>query len=120
MTADFTPDASLMIAAATFIVGVVRDVMSWPSYELEVLESVDIPVVRDFAPEPHSSRHGWVARFTSFVENPFACDVNSAIWPIRPQSAASRCELSPNALPTISGRRSLESATRDRCASSSR
>ncbi len=84
VTADFTPDASLMIAAATFIVGVVREVMSWPSYELSALDSVAIPVVRDFVPEPHSSRRGWVARFTSFVENPFACDVNAAIWPVRP------------------------------------
>jgi hypothetical protein len=83
VTADFTPDASLMIAAATLIVGVVRDVMSWPSYELDALESIGIPVVREFAPEPHTSRRGWVARFTSFVENPFACDVNSAIWPVR-------------------------------------
>jgi hypothetical protein len=83
VTADFTPDASLMIAAATFIVGVVRDVMSWPSYELDALQSIAIPVVRDFVPEPHTSRRGWVARFTSFVENPFACDVNAAIWPVR-------------------------------------
>ena len=83
VTADFTPDASLMIAAATFIVGVVRDVMSWPSYELDALDSLGFPVVRDFVPEPHSSRRGWVARFTSFVENPFACDVNAAIWPVR-------------------------------------
>jgi hypothetical protein len=72
-----------MIAAATFIVGVAREVMTWPSYELSALDSVGIPVVRDFAPEPHSSRRGWVARFTSFVENPFACDVNAAIWPVR-------------------------------------
>jgi len=83
VTADFTPDASLMIAAATFIVGVVREVMSWPSYELSALDSIAIPVVRDFVPEPHSSRRGWVARFTSFVENPFACDVNAAIWPVQ-------------------------------------
>jgi hypothetical protein len=83
VTADFTPDASLMIAAATFIVGVVREVMSWPTYELGSLESIGIPVVRDFAPEPHTSRRGWVARFTSFVENPFACNVNAAIWPVR-------------------------------------
>ena len=82
VTADFTPDASLMIAAATFIVAVVRDVMTWPSFELDALDSINIPVVRDFVPEPHSSRRGWVARFTSFVENPFGCDVNAAIWPV--------------------------------------
>ncbi len=83
VTADFTPDASLMIAAATFIVAVVREVMTWPSYELDALDSIDIPVVREFVPEPHSSRRGWVARFTSFVENPFVCDVNAAIWQTR-------------------------------------
>jgi len=83
VTADFTPDASLMIAAATFIVAVVREVMTWPSYELDALESIDIPVVRDFVPEPHSSRRGWVARFTSFVENPFVCDVNEPTWQTR-------------------------------------
>jgi len=83
VTADFTPDASLMIAAATFIVAVVRDVMTWPSYDLDALDAVDIPVVRDFVPEPHSSRRGWVARFTSFVDNPFVCDVNAPTWAIR-------------------------------------
>ncbi|HVE35184.1 MAG TPA: hypothetical protein VNC18_16590 [Gemmatimonadaceae bacterium] len=83
VTADFTPDASLMIAAATFIVAVVREVMAWPSFELDALDATDIPVVRDFVPEPHSSRRGWVARFTSFVENPFVCDVNAAAWPVR-------------------------------------
>ena len=35
ITADFTPDAALMIATATLIVGIVREVMTWPSYELE-------------------------------------------------------------------------------------
>src|SRR4051812_24530230 len=31
ITADFTPDAGLMAATATLIVGIVRDVMRWPS-----------------------------------------------------------------------------------------
>ena len=34
VTADFTPDPGLMIAAATLIVGIVREVMSWPTYDL--------------------------------------------------------------------------------------
>src|SRR2546421_17534 len=34
VTADFTPDAALMIAAATVIVGIAREVMTWPSFEL--------------------------------------------------------------------------------------
>ena len=83
VTADFTPDAALMIAAATFIVGVTREVMTWPSFELEALAAHDFPVVRDFTPEPHSSRTGWVARHSSFLENPFCADVSAPIWPTR-------------------------------------
>jgi hypothetical protein len=83
ITADFTPDAALMIAAATFIIGVTRDVMSWPSFDLSALDGSDFPIVRDFTPEPHSSRQGWVARFSSFSENPFLADVNEKMWTTR-------------------------------------
>jgi len=83
VTADFTPDAALMIAAATLVVGVARDVMTWSSFDLSSLAAHDVPEVSDFTPEPHSSRKGWVARFTSFAENPFACDVNAPIWATR-------------------------------------
>jgi hypothetical protein len=83
ITADFTPDAALMIAAATFIIGATREVMTWPSFELSSLEQLDLPIVRDFTPEPHSSRRGWVARFSSFAENPFLADVDEKLWPTR-------------------------------------
>jgi hypothetical protein len=83
ITADFTPDAALMIATATFIIGVAREVMTWPSFELSALETHDFPVVKDFKPEPHSSRKGWVARFTSYNENPFCADVNEPLWVTR-------------------------------------
>jgi len=83
VTADFTPDAALMIAAATFIVGVAREIMSWPAFDVDALDARDLPVPRDFTPEPHSSRHGWVARCSSFIENPFLADVNAPIWPTR-------------------------------------
>jgi len=83
VTADFTPDAALMIAAATFIVGVAREVMTWPSFELDALEQHNFPVMRDFTPAPHSSRRGWVARYTSFTENPFCADVNEPMWATR-------------------------------------
>jgi len=39
VTADFTPDAALMIAAATLIVGIVRDVMTWPAFTLAELDA---------------------------------------------------------------------------------
>jgi hypothetical protein len=83
ITADFTPDAALMIATATLIIGVAREVMTWPSFELSALDAHDIPVVKDFEPEPHSSRKGWVAKFTSFNENPFCVDVNEPAWRTR-------------------------------------
>src|SRR5206468_365708 len=80
VTADFTPDAALMAATATLIVGIVRDVMAWPSYELSELARHDIPIVRGFAPRPHSSRKGWVARDSCFPSNPFTSDVNAVKW----------------------------------------
>lgn len=83
VTADFTPDAALMIAAATFIVGVTREVMTWPSFELDALAAHDFPIARDFTPEPHTSRTGWVAKHSSYIENPFTADVNARIWPTR-------------------------------------
>lgn len=83
VTADFTPDAALMIATATFIVGVTREVMTWPSFELDSLAAHAFPLPRDFKPEPHSSRTGWVAKDSSFIENPFCADVNAPIWPTR-------------------------------------
>lgn len=85
VTADFTPDAALMIAAATVIVGVVREVMSWPTYELDELhrsEHGNLPIFRGFAPVPHSSRKGWVARYSCFPRNPFASDVNEDRWDV--------------------------------------
>lgn len=86
VTADFTPDAALMIAAATVIVGIVRDVMTWPSFDLSVLERGsrrDLPLFRDFSPVPHSSRKGWVARYSCFPRNPFASHVSDDQWAVR-------------------------------------
>jgi hypothetical protein len=86
VTADFTPDAALMIATATVIVGIVRDVMSWPSYELDELDRSEhgrLPIFRDFAPVPHSSRKGWVAKYTCFPHNPFTSHVDDDRWTVR-------------------------------------
>jgi hypothetical protein len=81
ITADFTPDAPLMIATATLIVGIVREVMRWPSYEISVLEGTDIPVIRGFRPMPHTTRKGWLARFDCYPENPFVSDIDLDKWP---------------------------------------
>src|SRR4029077_878906 len=63
ITADFTPDAPLMIATATLIVGMVREVMRWPSYEIAALDETDIPIINGFRPMPHTTRKGWLARY---------------------------------------------------------
>jgi hypothetical protein len=80
ITADFTPSPSLMIATATLIVGIVRDVMTWPSYEMDQLSKHDIPVMSGFAPVPHTSRQGWLARFSCYPDNPFTSDIDKAMW----------------------------------------
>ena len=81
VTADFTPDAPLMIATATLIVGIVREVMRWPSYEIGVLDETDIPIIRGFRPMPHTTRKGWLARFDCFPENPFVSNIDRDKWP---------------------------------------
>jgi hypothetical protein len=80
ITSDFTPSPALMIAAATLIVGIVREVMTWPSYELSELAKHDIAVISGFEPMPHTSRKGWLARFDCYPESPFTCDIDRKMW----------------------------------------
>jgi hypothetical protein len=83
ITADFTPSASLMIATGTLVVGIVREVMTWPSFELEMLERKGIPVLRDFSPIPHTTRKGWLAKNVCFAESPFEVDVDAPRWELK-------------------------------------
>ena len=80
ITSDFTPHPALMIASATLIVGIVREVMQWPSYERAELARHDIPVISGFQPMPHTSRRGWLARFDFYPKNPFTCDIDREPW----------------------------------------
>jgi hypothetical protein len=80
ITADFTPDASLMIATATVVTAIVREVMSWPTYRLSELRGRDIPILREFRPVPHSTRKGWTMRYDTFRRNPFQADIDARIW----------------------------------------
>jgi hypothetical protein len=89
VTADFTPSASLMIATGTLIVGIVREVMTWPSFDLEMLDRMDVPVIAGFRPIPHTSRHGWLARSTCFPANPFATNPDVQSWTLRDGRRAS-------------------------------
>lgn len=80
ITLDFTPSPALMVAAGSVITGIVREVMTWDSFALDELEKRGIPVFEGFAPVPHTSRKGWLARYTSFPENPFATSPNAVMW----------------------------------------
>lgn len=83
ITVDFTPSAALMIATASLIVGIVREVMRWPSFHLSALERVGVPVLAGFQPVPHTTRKGWLARHDCFPRNPFESDVDAPIWQTR-------------------------------------
>ncbi|MGH7551468.1 MAG: hypothetical protein ACREMQ_00395, partial [Longimicrobiales bacterium] len=80
VTVDFTPSAPLMIATATLITGIVREVMSWPSFDLDVLDEKGIPVINGYKPMKHTSRHGWLARYDCYPENPFEVGPNAQVW----------------------------------------
>jgi hypothetical protein len=83
VTFDFTPDPGLMIATATLIVGIVRGVMAWPSYTLDMLDGQGIPVVEGVTPGKHSSRHGWLVKDYHFERSPFMTNVDARVWPTR-------------------------------------
>jgi hypothetical protein len=93
ITADFTPSPALMIATGTLIVGIVREVMRWERYHLTELAKHDIPVIRNFRPVPHTTRQGWLARFSCYPFNPFACDIDDAMWPTRRHGVLSLREI---------------------------
>lgn len=80
ITVDFTPDPGLMIAAATLIVGIVRDVMAWDSYDLSVLKQLPIPIIDGVVPGKHTTRKGWLTKDFHYEQSPYTCDVNAPLW----------------------------------------
>lgn len=80
ITVDFTPDPGLMLATATLIVGIVREVMTWPSYELSLLQTLPIPVIAGVVPGKHTTRKGWLTKDFHYEQSPYTCDVNEPLW----------------------------------------
>jgi hypothetical protein len=80
VTVDFTPDPGLMIAAATLVVGIVREIMTWPSYELSILEQLPIPVIAGVIPGKHTTRKGWLTKDFHYEQSPYTSDINAPIW----------------------------------------
>ena len=82
VTADFTPSSSLMIAAATVVIGVAREVMRWPSFDRNELAERGLPVIKGFHPCRHTSRKGWLARFDCYPRNPFTTGPDEEVWDV--------------------------------------
>ncbi len=80
VTVDFTPDPGLMIAAATLITGIVREVMTWPTYDLSILERMPVPVVDGVVPGKHTTRRGWLTKDFHYQRSPYTSDINAPMW----------------------------------------
>jgi hypothetical protein len=80
VTADYSPDPLRIAATGAVIAGIVDTVRMWPRLTLESLADHGAPVLDGFAPMPHTSRRGWLARFDCYPVNPFACHVDAAVW----------------------------------------
>ena len=80
ITVDFTPDPALMIATATLIVGIVREVIEWPSYDLSLLQTLPIHIIDGVTPGKHTTRKGWLTKDFHYAQSPYTSDVNAPLW----------------------------------------
>ena len=80
VTVDFTPDPGLMVAAATLIVGIVREVMTWPTYDLSILKRMPVPVIAGVVPGKHTTRKGWLTKDFHYKQSPYTSDIDAPIW----------------------------------------
>jgi hypothetical protein len=93
VTVDFTPDPGLMIATASVIVGIVREVIAWPSYELDELDLRPIPVPAGVIPGKHTTRKGWLTKDFQYAQSPYTADIDARIWNTRDGSRMSLREI---------------------------
>jgi hypothetical protein len=83
VTADFTPDAALMLATCAFVAGAAETASAWPDYEMSQLDEHNIPRFAPFRLRRHSSRRGWRVTKQSLASDPFAADANAPTWKLR-------------------------------------
>ena len=83
VTADFTPDAALMLATCAFVAGMVEGVLHWDDYTREQIAKHNIPRVTPLRIRKHSSRRGWRVVRSSFQQDPFNSDPGAPIWKVR-------------------------------------
>jgi hypothetical protein len=89
VTVDFTPDPGLMIATATLVVGIVREVLSWPSYSLDLLDTLPVPTVAGVVPGKHTTRKGWLTKDFHYPRSPYTSDVDAPVFKARDGRALS-------------------------------
>src|SRR2546423_2416069 len=101
VTADFTPDPVLMLAACAFIAGVVQTVLRWEDFGLRQLSRHAIPRITPFRLRKHSSRRGWRVTPESLGQNPFTADVNAPVWKLRDRRTLSLRAIASETLKTF-------------------
>ena len=80
ITLDFTPDPGLMAATTALIVGIVRDVIGWPSYRVGEIDAHAIPRIAGVEPGKHATRKGWLTRASHFPHDPYRTGVDATVW----------------------------------------
>jgi hypothetical protein len=80
ITLDFTPDPGLMAAAAALSVGIVRNVMTWPSYRVEELQRRGIVLIGGVSPGKHVARKAWLMKDFHFPRSPFTAGIDARVW----------------------------------------
>lgn len=83
ITVDFTPDPSLMIATATLLVGIIREVISWDSYDESLLDKLPLPTIAGVIPGKHTTRKGWLTKDFHYPQSPYTADIDAEIWKVR-------------------------------------
>jgi hypothetical protein len=80
LTLDFIPDPGLMAATTALIVGVVREVITWPSYNVKVLDELPVAIPSGVEPGRHTTRKGWMLKDFHYPRSPFITDINAPVW----------------------------------------
>lgn len=83
ITVDFTPDPSLMIATATLLVGVIREIISWDSYDESLLDKLPLPTIANVIPGKHTTRKGWLTKDFHYPQSPYTADIDEPMWKVR-------------------------------------
>ncbi len=81
-----------MIATATLVIGIVREVMRWPSLPTSSLlrELAASRSIAGVIPGKHTTRKGWLTKDFHYPQSPFTANIDAALWrdARRPRSLA--------------------------------